>query len=274
MQSTGSLERSLVPEYLQGIGREWVEKPTGAAKKKNGTVAGANLIAPHRENITCVVSILDVSGFTKLSEGLCSFGAHGADYLLNTLNEYFAALIDSVTSQGGDVLKFAGDALIITWRCDSEAAETQALRAIRASLNACLIQSSAIKHGHSLAASDASERRKVMEEGFDLKAHVGLAFGELAFQVLGGIGGRHEFLVSGNILKETGSALDAAGTSEVVVSPKLWKLVDTECKGTETTKSPGFFKIDSLTADESLFAVKKKVLFLSFPDRSFLPFLS
>jgi len=254
------LERSLVPEYLVHLGQEWVDKPAGGVTRKrtNGgtNVIDNHLIAPRRESITCVVSILDVSGFTKLSEGLCSFGAHGADYLFHHLNEYFRALINEVTSMDGDVLKFAGDALIITWRCDSVKEHIQALRAIRASLNACALDSTQMqKHGHSLAASETSERRAVMEQGFDLKAHVGLAFGELDFMVLGGIGGRHEFLVSGDILEETGTALDAATTKEVVVSPKMWSLIDSECKGTET-KSPGFFRIDGLEAAPDLYSMK------------------
>jgi class 3 adenylate cyclase/tetratricopeptide (TPR) repeat protein len=55
----------------------------------------------------------DISGFTALSERLAGFGREGAEELTELLNRCFGAMIDIVDDEGGDVLKFGGDALLV-----------------------------------------------------------------------------------------------------------------------------------------------------------------
>ena len=57
----------------------------------------------------------DISGFTALTERLAQQGPAGAETLTHLLNTYFDQLIDLITDSGGDVVKFAGDALIVTF---------------------------------------------------------------------------------------------------------------------------------------------------------------
>ncbi|MET0734988.1 MAG: adenylate/guanylate cyclase domain-containing protein, partial [Microbacterium sp.] len=56
--------------------------------------------------------LIDISGFTVLSEQLAAAGREGTEQLIATLSRIFTVLLP-VTDDGGDVVKFAGDALFI-----------------------------------------------------------------------------------------------------------------------------------------------------------------
>lgn len=57
----------------------------------------------------------DISGFSKLSERFAQGGPEGAEKTSACLNTYFANLIGRIEAHGGDVFKFAGDALLGFW---------------------------------------------------------------------------------------------------------------------------------------------------------------
>ncbi len=57
----------------------------------------------------------DLSGFTKLSEKLARVGKEGAEELTEVLNHCFDRMIAVVLRDGGDILKFGGDALLILY---------------------------------------------------------------------------------------------------------------------------------------------------------------
>jgi class 3 adenylate cyclase len=56
--------------------------------------------------------VIDISGFTTLSEQLAAAGREGTEQLIATLSRIFTVLLP-VSDDGGDVVKFAGDALFI-----------------------------------------------------------------------------------------------------------------------------------------------------------------
>jgi class 3 adenylate cyclase len=65
-----------------------------------------------------VCLIVDKSGFTALSEGFCDAGKLGIDGLQVCTNGYIGDLVAIVQSHGGDIVKFAGDALICVFADD------------------------------------------------------------------------------------------------------------------------------------------------------------
>jgi class 3 adenylate cyclase len=72
---------------------------------------------PELERFEGVVSFIDISGFTTLSEALAkTYGTEGAEMLNKAISGYFARLIEIVFIFGGDILKFAGDAMLVMWR--------------------------------------------------------------------------------------------------------------------------------------------------------------
>ena len=54
----------------------------------------------------------DVSGFTRLTEKLSRSGKAGAEEIVRTISDVFTVLL-TATADGGDVLKFSGDALLL-----------------------------------------------------------------------------------------------------------------------------------------------------------------
>lgn len=76
------------------------------------------LTAPTSERFQAVVLFADISGFTPLTERLAKQGPAGAEELTRLLNDYFGQLVDTIIEFGGDVVKFAGDALLALWVLD------------------------------------------------------------------------------------------------------------------------------------------------------------
>ena len=78
-----------------------------------------------------VVVLADISGFTKLAERLAKDNTggegRGTETLSRMLNSYFGRMIDMIYMGGGDVVKFAGDALLVVWRRKDEEREGSVL---------------------------------------------------------------------------------------------------------------------------------------------------
>lgn len=64
--------------------------------------------------------LIDISGFTTLSEQLAAAGHEGTEQLIATLSRIFTVLLPA-TDDGGDILKFAGDALFVLFRGEDHA---------------------------------------------------------------------------------------------------------------------------------------------------------
>lgn len=64
------------------------------------------------------VLFADISGFTRLSETLAEQGGAGLDSLTQTLKRCFGGLLEAIRGHGGDVIQFAGDALLVVWSRD------------------------------------------------------------------------------------------------------------------------------------------------------------
>jgi class 3 adenylate cyclase/tetratricopeptide (TPR) repeat protein len=70
----------------------------------------------------------DISGFTRLTEQLSTMGRRGAEELTDLLNSCFDTMIGVCLAEGGDIVKFGGDALLVLFRGEDDVA-----RAARAS---------------------------------------------------------------------------------------------------------------------------------------------
>ena len=87
-----------------------------------------NLTIPneHRYNNSTLL-FLDVSGFTSLTEQYSNDAHLGVDQLTRTLNSYFDKLVYEILTHGGDLYKFAGDAILALWT-DETIGPQQALK--------------------------------------------------------------------------------------------------------------------------------------------------
>lgn len=94
------------PEIIQ----RW---PTDGAQRQHRAVDGSLLM-------------VDVSGFTKLSERLAARGPIGAEELTEIVGTVFGGMLDDLRAWGGDVLTFGGDALLTLFTDDGHEARAAA----------------------------------------------------------------------------------------------------------------------------------------------------
>ena len=70
---------------------------------------------PYIQDLETAVLFADISGFTKASETFQNLGVRGSEELSFCMNRYMEGMIKNLTKFGGDIIKFAGDAMIVMW---------------------------------------------------------------------------------------------------------------------------------------------------------------
>ena len=172
--------------------------------------------APRVESFDGAVVFCDIAGFTPLTEKYAREGPDGAEKLVSFLNSYFGRLIEMVHDHGGDVILFAGDALIAMWgsvhNSDSKAASSQEI------LRECAF--AAVKCAATIDAAVNSDPNSE-----DPRLHMGVGAGKLHFLQVGGVQDSWTYLLCGEPLAQIalGGSLSSHGT---VVSPQVWELVN------------------------------------------------
>lgn len=167
------------------------------------------LDSPSMEAISCSVMFVDVMGFTELAEKLADQEGAGAEELTRILNIYFGRLIYLVREHGGDVVKFAGDALLAIWQKPEK--DDDLVSATRRALQ-CGME---VRRG-------LSEFRA---GGYRLKSRIVISSGELKVVHLGGVFRRWEMMLAGGPLDQLGLLDIRAVDSAVVVSQDAFDLV-------------------------------------------------
>ncbi len=152
----------------------------------------------HRE-VTGTVCFVDISGFTKLSERLASHGKVGAEELSDTINRCFVELLAVAYDEGGGLLKFGGDALLVLF-----AGEDHQARACRAAV------------GMRRTLRDVG-RVEVLGHQVALRMSVGVHSGDFHFFLVGD--SHRELIVAGPAATTTVTMESTAQAGEIVVSP-------------------------------------------------------
>ena len=171
----------LVP-FVPRLTLEWLrDEPKAIWREVDGTVA-----------------FIDISGFTAMSERLSSLGKAGAEEVTEVMNATFAALLGVAYAQGGGLLKFGGDALLLLYEGDEHAA-----RAARA----------AFEMRRTLRAIG---RPRTSAGAVQLKMHAGLHSGRFQFFLVGE--GHRELLVTGPEATQTVEMEATSEAGEILVS--------------------------------------------------------
>jgi class 3 adenylate cyclase len=173
--------------------------------------------SPTAERFPTAVLFADISGFTALTELLAQqHDAAGAEELVRLLNVYFGQLIDVVIAHGGDVTKFAGDALLAFWPA---LATDEDLPTVTRRAAQCGLAVQTMLHDYEAT------------EGVRLSLRVSIGAGEVSMVHVGGVLRRWEFMVAGAPLVQASLAKQHAQPGEVVLSPEAWRLVHHQCLG-------------------------------------------
>jgi len=172
-------------------------------------------VKPYCWSFDTALLFVDISGFTNLSTRL------EVDALQKHINLYFTSLIDVIVAHGGDVLRFAGDAIICSWSLspmftnEPTVLRLAALAACRCALD--LNKRCAIYH--------------IPEVDATLKIHSGIGVGGVhAFRV--GSASHWEFFVAGDAVFQYATAESVANAGDAVCSPETWEYTKSELEGT------------------------------------------
>jgi class 3 adenylate cyclase len=123
------------------------------AEHKDEVKSGSDFAAcvrkqPLIQRYSSCVLFADVSGFTKMCEALAAHGEGGNEALAKHLNSYFEMLVRIVAATGGDVFKYAGDAMIVIWPPTEESLENTTRRAAQCALEISgLLQEATLAEG-------------------------------------------------------------------------------------------------------------------------------
>jgi class 3 adenylate cyclase/tetratricopeptide (TPR) repeat protein len=181
----------------------------------------APIHAPVSEEFQAAVLFADISGFTRLTEGLVERGPAGVENLARILNEYFGQLIDIVHEYGGDVVKFAGDAVIAVWNIVSDSEEANSVS--RADQWQWTMRATEC----ALAIRQRLSNYKVEDSNLYLK--LAISSGQITAVHVGGEYNRWEFLLTGNPLVELGIANNLAKAGDIILTPSAWRLIRNDC---------------------------------------------
>ena len=105
MPTVTTAETGLLTPHMPRLVLRWLnEEPERTARSIDGTVV-----------------FVDISGFTALSERLARNGRVGAEEITEILGQLFTRLLAVAYGNGGMLIKFGGDALLLLFEGDDHA---------------------------------------------------------------------------------------------------------------------------------------------------------
>lgn len=167
---------------------------------------------PQTERFLAAALFADVSGFTPLTEALGQKGSEGPEELTRLLNRYFSWMIAFVEAEGGEVIKFGGDALTVIFPAKDEALGHATRRALQAAETMQM----------------AMQEFGIMESSVGLVTlhmKIGIGAGEIIWAQVGGIDDRWEYIIAGDVLKQSAQAEKKANQGEIVLSPEAQAVI-------------------------------------------------
>jgi class 3 adenylate cyclase len=169
--------------YVPTLVIDWLrDSPRASHRTLNGTLA-----------------LIDISGFTQLTERFARAGKVGAEEMSQILDAVFASLLDVAYGYGADLIKWGGDAVLLLYQGD----------------------------GHAAAACAATqEMRKTLRRvgkvtgtagSATLRMSAGLDSGEIMSFL---VGSRHrEIIIVGPVVTQTALMQTAAEAGQVAIGP-------------------------------------------------------
>lgn len=164
-------------------------------------VLSGSITRGSRETIHAVIWYCDLRGFTELTDSLAR------DRVIDLLNEYFEIMVDAVTAEGGEALKFIGDAMLAIFELDQKA---EVASRCAAALRAAALVQTKIAHRN-------RERREAGEP--EIRFGLALHLGEVSYGNIGSAN-RLDFTVVGPAVNHAARLQKLAGdlNREIITS--------------------------------------------------------
>lgn len=154
------------------------------------------------------IIIADATGFTDLSDLYQKKGKSGASMLSAVLNRFLGAMVQEVLSQGGDVLKFSGDALMVMFKTGPSVSMQDA---VHKAIDTSII----IQKNYGQFDTDI---------GVVLRIKISISAGNLSFKVIGTHIYSH-YIIAGAPIWDCKSIELVAQPGEILVSKSAWRHV-------------------------------------------------
>ncbi|GMF18303.1 unnamed protein product [Phytophthora lilii] len=144
--------------------------------------------------------------------------------LTTTLNKSLEPVIDVILKHGGDIIKFAGDALIVMWETEASRGKVTpagelVYRAVCCALEALQALEAAVTTNNK---NDSDHSHLKL-----LGMHVGLGVSEMTGNHVGGVLNRWEFYLSGDANRQMSFAEENASKGQLALSPEAYKALET-----------------------------------------------
>lgn len=198
----------------------------------------------------------DVSGFTALSEKLerATGGIEGAEIMTQIINDFFSTMLEILAKSDGQMLKFAGDALLTFFPVteDETHEDPQTIVAAKAIRTGLRMQRSMQERfqpiQHPLLVEFFGE-----DHDIELTMSIGIARGRL-FEALVGNSSQRDHMIMGKLPGQADAAEAAGVRNDVIIDAALAEVFKDEFTLIPAAGDPSFFQVvDDLGEDLSDF---------------------
>ncbi|KAJ3099693.1 hypothetical protein HDU97_002862 [Phlyctochytrium planicorne] len=212
--------QAYVPKYVRSL-----TSPDGDSTTKGICSDMLSLVKegkPFLQQEDFVVAMIDISGYSTVVSALTVLGKFSSELISQSVGSYLRKIMRVVDEYSGDVLKFLGDAILVTFRrlSTGEDMEKVSLRAA-ACCAECLLE----HEEHIINLEEFTRNRTfsaseemTIKRNFTLSLHIGLLLGTFKHVILGSYDNRLEYCIYGESLSELSMLLENTVAGEVAFS--------------------------------------------------------
>ena len=184
------------------------------------------------DRFPAAVLFADISGFTPLTEALAQKSSEGPEELTRLLNGYFSRMIALIEAQGGEVVKFSGDAVTVVFP------------AVREDLSVATRRARQAAEAMQAAMSEfATLETSVGPIALGMK--IGIGAGEILATRVGGVLGRWEYVIAGDPLRQIAQAEHQAQRGEIVLSPEAKSIIAPSSVAPRSLPQPDWARVQN-----------------------------
>ena len=194
------------------------------------------------DHFLAAVLFADISGFTPLTEALAQRGSEGPEELTRLLNGYFSRMIALTEAEGGEVVKFSGDAVTVVFPAVEEdlSIATRRARQTAEAMQAAMCEFAALETSTGPVA---------------LEMKIGIGAGEILAAHVGGVHDRWEYVIAGDPLRQIAQAEHQAGRGEIVLSPEAEAVFAPHSVAPRSLPQPDWARVQNPAAAEAALRV-------------------
>lgn len=184
----------------------------------------------------------DVSGFTALSEKLQrATGVEGAEIMTQIINDFFTTMLEILAKSDGQMLKFAGDALLTFFPVTAEESDRPDL----------VVAAKAIRTGLRMQRAMREQFQPIQhplldklfgDHQLELKMSIGIASGQL-FEALVGNQSQRDHMIMGKLPGEADAAEAAGVRDDVIINDELKRALGDQFRYKPADGDPTYWQV-------------------------------